>query len=221
MHVVHLIRQELNMDTLDILRELMSSNDINQSALARIAGSDDATVSLWFSGKRKPTLRHVENIAKYFGVSVDYLLGRPKYEYAFMSMPQSAPKKAYAPLLGRVHAGSKSEPDILDDAVPIPYEIWERHRDAILLEVEGDCMDKILPPGCLVLIDKTQEPRQGSIVVAAIDNEYIVRRYSCGASTLLLSPVSNNTEWQDLIITDDTVELVGVVVWYQPPSELE
>lgn len=139
------------------IRSLMDEHDLNQSALARIAGVTDGTVSQWFSGDRFPPLKRLQLIADYFGVPLDYLTGRPSYEYAYLKLSPNAPKKAYAPLLGRVHAGDRSELDILDEAVPVPFEIWERHQDAILLAVEGDCMDKVLPPGCLVLVDRNQE----------------------------------------------------------------
>lgn len=208
------------MNTMARVRALMEQQDINQSALARIADSDNATVSMWFSGQRKPNIKHLQAIAEYFDVSVDYLLGRPAYSYAYLKL-QDKPEKAYMPLYGRVHAGTGSEPDIIDNTVPVPYEIWEKHKDAILLEVEGDCMDKVLPPGCLVMIDKHKTPSQSSIVVANIEGDYLIRRYSRGATTLLLSPESHNPEHKDLVITDKTVELVGVVVWYQPKRELE
>ena len=54
------------------------------------------------------------------------------------------PKKAYLPLLGRVHAGDAQEPDVIDSHIPVPYEVWERHQNGYLLEVEGTCMNKFI-----------------------------------------------------------------------------
>lgn len=204
------------MSIADVLRRLLEANDINQASLARIAGVSDATVSLWLSNVRKPSIDALQRISEHFGVSSDELLGMSSAKY----LSADAPKKAYMPLYGRVHAGTVQEPDIVEHDVPVPYEVWRRHRGAILLEVEGDCMSRVLPPGCLVIVDKTMQPSSGSIVVAALDNEYVIRRYSRGANTLMLSPDSYNQDWQDIVITDDTVELVGVVVWYQPREEL-
>lgn len=71
-------------------------------------------------------------------------------------------KPAYAPLLGRVHAGKAQEADVLQDAVPVPYEIIKRHPQGYFLQVEGDCMDKVYPEGCYILIDPEQRPSNGA-----------------------------------------------------------
>lgn len=122
----------------EVIRSLMEERDINQAALARIAGVTSGTVSQWFSGSFSPKAEPLQRMAEYFGVTVDYLLGGSAHH--FIRLPHDAPRKAHMPLVGRVHAGDGSDPDILDGSVPVPYEVWERHRDAFLLEVEGDCM---------------------------------------------------------------------------------
>jgi repressor LexA len=209
-------------ETMRRIRELMDERDINQVALSRITGVTQPTVSQWFSGERNPPLKRLRTIAEYFGVTVDYLIGGT--EYNFIRMPQTAPRKAAAPLVGRVHAGDGSDPDVLDGSVPVPFEVWERHQDAFLLEVEGDCMNLVIPPGCMVLVDPAIEPGSGSLAVVSVDgSDYLVRRVTRGASSLMLSPESTNPAWKDVVVAEGdghVVELVGTVVWYQPSREL-
>ena len=129
------------------------------------------------------------------------------------------------PLLGRVHAGGAGEPDVLEDRVPIPYEVWEAHKGGYFLQVEGDCMNRVYPEGCHVLVDPDVAPRDRSIAVVSIDGaDYVMRRVSRGADTLLLSPESFNPEWKDIVVHSDDgkdVHMVGTVVWFQPAEEME
>lgn len=201
------------------LKELLRERGISQSQLAEAVGVSNGAVSLWVAGKIQPKTSSLVKIAQYLNVPVTSLLDTG-ITYALIKYP-SEPKKAYAPLLGRVHAGDGSEPDVLEEKVPVPYEVLKRHPQAFLLEVEGDCMNKVLPPGCLVMVDPMMQPANRSIAVVSIEEDYIVRRITRGADTLLLSPESTNKVWRDVVVQNDkTVELVGTVVWYQPPEEL-
>lgn len=58
-----------------ILRQLREERNISQSALGKILGFCNQTVSCWESGKREPDLDTLVEIAKYFEVTVDFLLG--------------------------------------------------------------------------------------------------------------------------------------------------
>ena len=134
------------------------------------------------------------------------------------------PRKAYLPLLGKVHAGDAQEPQVLDERISLPYEVWEHHRNGYFLQVEGQCMSKIYPEGSYILIDPAQSPTNGSIAVVSIDGaDYVMRRLYKGSSVLVLSPDSWEEGYEDIVIAGDdhTVEFVGSVVWFQASGELE
>lgn len=59
----------------DRLKELRLEKDLSQTKLAEKFGVDFRTISNWENGVRKPDIDTVVNIAKYFEVSTDYLLG--------------------------------------------------------------------------------------------------------------------------------------------------
>lgn len=213
---------------------LLVKHDITAESLARIAGVAPGTVSKWRHGV-VPREDKLTAIADYFGISRDDLVsdayGLAAKEHGMTpklpkgaKLPVETPRTAYAPLLGRVHAGDAQEPDVLDDRVPVPYEVLQNHKRAYFLEVEGDCMSRVYPEGCRVLIDPDRAPQSGSIAVVSIDGaDYIMRRLLVGAQTLVLSPESYSDEWEDIVIKSDehTVEMVGTVVWYQPAKEME
>ncbi len=58
------------------IRGLMKENGLSQVALAKKIGVKQNTVSAWVLGKKEPCIENLWRLADYFGVSVDYLVGR-------------------------------------------------------------------------------------------------------------------------------------------------
>lgn len=212
---------------------LLVKFDINQDGLARIANVAPSAVSRWRKGAM-PRMSAIKNICDELGLTEDDILSdvaglAAKEHNRIMGLPEKAimppePRKAYLPLLGKVHAGDAQEPQVLDERISLPYEVWERHRDGYFLQVEGQCMSKIYPEGSYILIDPMQRPVNGSIAVVSIDGaDYVMRRLYKGSSVLVLSPDSWEEGYDDIVIAGDdhTVEFVGSVVWFQASGELE
>ncbi len=214
---------------------LLVKFDLKPESLARIAGVSTATVSRWRTGQTDNIRRaNLERICEQLELSPDDILssssGLAAKEHGRYAAPSSAklpadPRPAYAPLLGRVHAGDACEPDIVDYRVPIPYEVRESHPEGYFLEVEGNCMSRVYPEGCHIYIDPRQPPRNGSVAVVSIDGaDYVMRRLYNTGRTVVLSPDSWDDDYEDIVITGDderTVEYVGTVVWFQPSEEME
>ena len=57
------------------LKELRLEKKLSIVELATILGVRDSTISRWENGQRIPGIDHLYNIAKFFGVSSDYLIG--------------------------------------------------------------------------------------------------------------------------------------------------
>ena len=160
----------------------------------------------------------VEDLATFFGVPKGEIIDDETKRVPGAITPPE-PRKAYLPLLGKVHAGDAQEPQVLDERISL-----ERHRDGYFLQVEGQCMSKIYPEGSYILIDPMQRPVNGSIAVVSIDGaDYVMRRLYKGSSVLVLSPDSWEEGYDDIVIAGDdhTVEFVGSVVWFQASGELE
>ena len=58
------------------IRKLREALDLEQKALAVDLGVSQPTVSDWETGRKVPSSRSAGKLADYFGVSIDYLLGR-------------------------------------------------------------------------------------------------------------------------------------------------
>lgn len=59
-----------------ILRELRKSRDLSQGDLAKALSVHQTAVSQWETGRTMPDIDTITQVAKYFNVSTDYLLGR-------------------------------------------------------------------------------------------------------------------------------------------------
>ena len=205
------------------IRRLREQRGLTQEQLGKMVDVSRSTITQWERGWTTPRMGNVQLLAGALGVSTaDIIADELPPSNA---IKPATPKPAYAPLLGRVHAGEAQEPDVLQDAVPVPYEIIKRHPQGYFLQVEGDCMDNVYPEGCYILIDPEQRPSNGSIAVVSIDGaDYVMRRLYRGANTLILSPDSSNAEHEDMVFaatTEHTVEFHGTVVWFQSSKEME
>ena len=57
------------------ISELRNKNNLTQFALAKALGVTRSSVNAWEMGISLPTIERIIDIAQYFHVSVDYLLG--------------------------------------------------------------------------------------------------------------------------------------------------
>ena len=196
------------------IRRLREQRGLTQEQLGKMVDVSRSTITQWERGWTTPRMGNVQLLAGALGVSTaDIIADELPPSNA---IKPATPKPAYAPLLGRVHAGKAQEPDVLQDAIPVPYEIIHRHPQGYFLQVEGDCMDSVYPEGCYILIDPEQRPSNGSIAVVSIDGaDYVMRR---------LYRDSHNAEYEDMVFaatTEHTVEFHGTVVWFQASKEME
>lgn len=60
------------------LAEIRKEHKISQSELAKQIGYSQNMISQWENGTRDPNTETLKILANYFGVSVDYLIGRDK-----------------------------------------------------------------------------------------------------------------------------------------------
>lgn len=58
------------------LKELRTDKKIGQTTLAKAIGVSSGIISLWENGLREPSLSNLIALADYFGVTLDYLVGR-------------------------------------------------------------------------------------------------------------------------------------------------
>lgn len=215
------------------IRALREKFGLTQDQLAEKLGVTRESVHRWETDKMTVRDRHVSRLIELFGVEPEDIKSE-KYGLAAqlsgrVRLPDGAmpvvPSSATVPLLtlGRVHAGAMTDEEEVAHRVEVPASVCENHPRAFALEVEGDCMDRVIPEGSHVLVDPDREPGNGSIAVVETESySAVMRRWYRGSSTLMLT-ADSHAEQEDMVFgpEDGPVRVVGTVVWWQAPAEME
>lgn len=64
------------MNTVEIILDLLKKQNKQQKELTKYLGVGEGTIADWKTGKTKSYKKHIDKIAEFFNVSVDYLLDR-------------------------------------------------------------------------------------------------------------------------------------------------
>lgn len=117
------------------------------------------------------------------------------------------------PLIGRVAAG---EPILAQEHVEkhldIPSNLFSPAAD-FMLEVHGDSMKEIgILDGDLIAVHKTNQARNGQIVVARVGEEVTVKRLQKESNVVTLFPENKDYEPIVVDLTQETMEIEGLYV---------
>lgn len=121
------------------------------------------------------------------------------------------------PVVGRVAAGNPIlAEEHIEDYCDIPADFFRPSVD-YFLQVRGDSMKDVgIMNGDLLAVHKTENVRNGQIVVARIDNEVTVKRLQKGRSAHQLTLLPENADYDpievDLREQDCSIEGISVGV---------
>lgn len=210
------------------IKRLREAHDMTQEELAKAIGMSRPAVTQWETGWSQPRMGTIEKLADFFKVSKLEIIGDDDDRAASLpegAMPVYSSGEATVPLLtlGRVHAGELTDEEEAEGRVEVPASVCSRHPRAFALVVEGSCMDRVIPEGAHVLVDPDREPQNGSIAVVETEGyRAVMRRWYRGSSTLMLAADSHEDQ-DDMVfgVDDGPVRVVGTVVWWQAPEEME
>lgn len=133
------------------------------------------------------------------------------------------PSGTLVPLLGYTHMGEAIDEDTCERMVEVPTSVVERHPGSYCVHADGSCMDNRYTDDSVLLVDPNMEPRNDDAVLAELPNyQSVVRVYTRGSSTLMLSPDSHSGEYDDIIVKpdDEPVMIKGVIVWHQSECDV-
>lgn len=195
------------------LRELCG---LTQLEVARKLDVSPAAVGAWENNRSRPRLDKLEKLAE--------LLGTTAYDLLNGNEPMRAhPSSVLVPLLGTTHMGEFSDEDECDRMVEVPASVVEAHPGGFCVHADGECMNNRYPSDSVLFIDPHMQPFDGCAVLAETEQyQSIVRKYSKGSTSLMLSPDSHSDSFEDIIVRADDapVKLKGVVVWYQAEKDV-
>lgn len=199
---------------MDLGKKIRAHRDelgLTQAELADKLGLTYSSVSQWESGRATPRTPILRQLADLFDTTVADLMGEDATEAAISGTSRMVP------LLGFAHMGEPCDEGNLADEVEVPASIAEAHPRGFMVHAQGGCMDNRFPHDALLLVDPDMEPANGQPVLAeTADYGAVVRNYTRGRSTVMLTADSHSGEYDDILAGpgDEPVVCKGRVVWY-------
>lgn len=176
-------------------------------------------LSNWENDKSEPIAKTVSQLATYFGVSMDYLIGLEDD-----IVPLEKVSQYYqVPYYGQVSAGNFESVEVDSRELDVPDIAFNGRnpKECIALQVNGDSMNKILSNGSYIIIHdyrRNQDYRlnNNDILVLRLGGEYTVKRVRRTETKLHLEPVSYSDEFKtntfDLESLEE-IEVIGKVIY--------
>jgi repressor LexA len=117
------------------------------------------------------------------------------------------------PIIGRVAAGNPilAEQHI-EDHRQLDTALFPRQADYLLRVVGTSMKDIGIYEGDLLAVCKTDQVRDGQIVVARVDDEVTVKRFRQKGSTAFLQPENKDFQTIEVDLRRDAFEIEGVVI---------
>lgn len=199
---------------MDLGKKIRAHRDelgLTQAELADKLGLTYSSVSQWESGRATPRTPILRQLADLFDTTVADLMGEDASEAAISGTSRMVP------LLGFAHMGEPCDEGNLADEVEVPASIADAHPRGFMVHAQGGCMDNRFPHDALLLVDPDMEPVNGQPVLAETsDYGAVVRNYTRGRSTVMLTADSHSGEYDDILAGPDDTPVVckGRVVWY-------
>lgn len=208
-----------NSEIIDLITDLMNEKGFTSNELARKVGSSKSTISRYLNKSRQFPVNKVDDYAKVFNVTPEYILGFDEDSFE-VDLGTTTHKVTY---YGKVSAGNFEGVAIDNRELDVPDIAFNGRnpKECIALQVNGDSMNKILSNGSYIIIHdyrRNQDYRlnNNDILVLRLGGEYTVKRVRRTETKLHLDPVSYSDEFKtnsyDLDSIDE-IEVIGKVIY--------
>ena len=201
------------------LKRLMEERDISNVELSEKIGVSQSTVGKWLLEKSVPRMGAIEKLAKYFNVNKSDIL---EYKPNIIKLPS----QTYKLLPNTAGAGLMDyELDISElETIDVPDQFLGRYagrKDILILKVNGESMNKIIPDQSYVGIiykDYDYLPKTGDIIVYRLRGEGLgIKRFIDMYDEIMLKPESTEQIYKEQRFkkeTADDFEILGKVIMY-------
>ena len=114
----------------------------------------------------------------------------------------------------KVNAGFPSPAnDYLEERIDLNKELIRHPLSTFIIDCQGDSMiDAFIAPKSKLVVDRSEKPRNGDIVLAILNGEFTVKYFKKNDFKCWLQPA--NKKYRDIEITPEMeLQVWGVVIW--------
>lgn len=193
------------------LEYLRKERELSQNDIGNILGITSQAVGLYEKEKRDIPNEYLIKLSTYFGVSIDYILGKSDIRNTNISNS----KQFYmCPVYGKISAGIPNwAEECLEGYLPIDYNLMgivnpEQH---FFLKVNGESMNKVIRNGAYALIRKQDIVNDGEIAAVLVNGfEATLKRFSRQGDFIILEPMSTDKSFKMQIYDKNTnIKILG------------
>lgn len=191
------------------LKQLRKNMDVTQAELATALALGKSTISMYEVGEREPDFETLEQIAAYFQVDMNYLLGRDPIPFA-KAQPQ---KSTRIPVLGSIPAGIPLEAiEDIYDYEEIPAEWTAGNKEYFALKIQGNSMYPKYLENDIVIFLKTPDCDSGtdSAVIVNGDNATF-KKVVKQSGGIVLQPL-NSVDFEPIFYSNEEIEQLPVSI---------
>lgn len=229
-----MINQDIFASRLKMLRE---QRKVSLEEVAEKIGTTKVTLSRYENSSREPKLSIIYNIAKYFDVEVDWLIGYEnenpnRIEKIYNKLNQKRQAKVYdfamyqlkeqqaqyveeeshfVTVYGKTAAG---EPITYGDSTMEERSVKHVPLNAeCALVVQGDSMEPVIKDGSIVFYKKTVNLENGEIGIFEIEGDGVTCKkikYDFENKKIILQ--SLNSDYEDMVLNQSQVRILGKVL---------
>ncbi|MBQ8749678.1 MAG: helix-turn-helix domain-containing protein [Clostridia bacterium] len=192
----------------DKIRELRRKFKLTQNDLSIKLNVSNGTIAMWETSKRSPDLETVDRLAKFFGVTVDYLLGREE---------KIIIKKIA--VYGTIPAGIPTEMidnSFIEDYEDINLNDFNPNFEYFGLKVKGDSMYPEFRNGDTLILRKQENCENGDYCAVSINHTECtfkkIIKHNNGITLQPLNPVYEPKFYTNEEVKSMPITILGIVV---------
>ena len=192
------------------IQELRKSYGYSQQKLSKMLNVHQTAISQWETGRTTPDLNVASEMARLFGVSMEYLLGMSE------DTDTPTPDPTWINVLGRVAAGIPIE--AIEEVIDREQitEAMAKSGSYIGLKIHGASMEPRMREGDVVIVRLQEDCDTGDTVIAMVNGDEatckILQRTPDGISLLSTNPAYPPMFFSNKEIEEKPVRLLGKVV---------
>ncbi len=197
-----------------VLKSLREERGLSQKELADALGTSKSTIGMYEQGKRTPKSEKMSEIATYFGVTTDYLMGRTSHsslnEINFSKLGISKIITHKIPVLGKIACG---KPIMCEEEYETQYDANSDINADFCLKASGDSMiNARIFDGDIVFIRQQDIVENGEIAAVIVNDEEVTLKrfyYDPEAKSVTLTP--ENPIYKPMFFSGDDLSHIRVL----------
>lgn len=187
-----------------VLKEARLMAGLSQEELALESGLDRTYISMLERSVKIPTISTLVKLSGPLEQSPAQLLSRAQQLELAPTSKKSNKKNLSHPILfgTSVSCGTPVGQDFLiEKELSLDELMIKRPKDTFFIKASGDSMNPLIADGDILVINKEMSPKNGSVILAQVNEEFTVKRYFKNTKGIQLLP--ENPSFKELLITED------------------